>query len=493
MRNTLHILLSLLAFTSCTMEKVQNAVTIYNQPDIYPDYVGVTIPVGIAPLDFCMRNDSALLIDAVITGTVKGELHAQGEESTCIDPDQWQELLEQNQGGSLFVQVSAKFPEGWRTYTPFGIDVSTDAIDYGITYRLLEPGYESYTKMGIYETRLSDSQERALVENTQFKGCVNCHSYRQGDPTSMSLHVRGDHGSTLIMHPGQGGRLKAYNTKTAETLGTCVYPYWHPSGRYIAYSTNNTRQGFHSGGRKIIEVMDLASDMQIYDVEHQELLVCERLKGDSVFETFPAFSADGKTLYYCAAAPKNHPIETKDMRYSLCSIGFDPETGTYGERIDTLLNCDSIGQSVAYPRPSYDGRFLCYSRADYGYFHIWHPESELWLMDLKTGQSHLMEAANSDDAESVHSWSTNSRWIVFGSRRDDGQYTRPYFCHVSAEGEVGKAFMLPQRNPRQFYDNRFMSYNIPEFVTAPVPLDGKEAEQLTVSPERVQMGVRIQP
>ena len=54
---------------------------------------------------------------------------------------------------------------------------------------------------------------------------------------------------------------------------------------------------------------------------------------------------------------------------------------------------------------------------------------------------------------------------------------------------VGKAFMLPQRNPRQFYDGRFMSYNIPEFVTAPVPLDNKLAEKQIVSDQRVQMGV----
>lgn len=481
----------LLLLTACGKQPVTDPVTVYSQPQIYPDYVGVTIPVNIAPLDFVMQNDSALLIDAVFTGTVGGELHAQGEESTCIDPDAWRKLLAQNQGGSLFVQVSAKFPEGWRTYTPFGIDISADSIDYGITYRLIEPGYEAYTRMGIYETRLSDSQERALVVNSQFRGCVNCHSYNQGDPRYMTFHVRGDHGATLVRYPGEKGNLRAYNTKTEQTLASCVYPYWHPSGRFIAYSTNNTRQGFHAGGKKIIEVIDLASDMQVYDIENNELLVPAALKGDSAYETFPAFSPDGKSLYYCVATPKQYPAEIKQMYYNLCRISFDPEQKQFGTQIDTLVNAEAMQRSVAYARPSYDGRFICYSLADYGYFHIWHPEADLYLLDLATGESHPMIEANSPDAESVHSWSSNSRWLVFGSRRDDGQYTRPYFCHVAEDGTVGRAFMLPQRTPKRFYDARFMSYNIPEFVTRPVALDAARTEQVVLSPERTQMGARI--
>ena len=70
-----------------------------------------------------------------------------------------------------------------------------------------------------------------------------------------------------------------------------------------------------------------------------------------------------------------------------------------------------------------------------------------------------MDGANSEDTESFHNWSTNSRWLVVSSRRDDGLFTRPYFCHVDTDGKVTKAFMLPQRNPRQFYRGRFMSFS----------------------------------
>ena len=397
--------------------------------------------------------------------------------------------------------------------------------------------------MGIYERDLSTFDERPLIENTQFEGCVNCHSFNRGNPADMSLHIRGPHSATLLRHsqssslssiPPSDGRsslssipppnrratpFTAYNTKTPETLGLCVYPYWHPSGRYIAYSTNTTRQLFHSADPNRIEVFDEASDLQVYDVEKNELLLSPLLKQDSIYETYPVFSADGRSLYFCAAVeneelkmkneefPSGHGAGSNneaaadssffilhsslnDLRYNLCRIDFDPATGTFGNRIDTIVNAASQHKSISFPRPSYDGRFLCYTLSDYGQFSIWHHEADLYLLDLATGVSRLMDGANSEDTESFHNWSTNSRWLVLSSRRDDGLFTRPYFCHVNADGVVSKAFMLPQRNPRRFYRDRFFSFNVPEFIIAPTQFDGDKASRIINDESRTNFGVR---
>ena len=42
---------------SCT-ESVKNAEKVERLPDIYPDYIGVTIPAGIAPMDFNQRKQA---------------------------------------------------------------------------------------------------------------------------------------------------------------------------------------------------------------------------------------------------------------------------------------------------------------------------------------------------------------------------------------------------------------------------------------------------
>ena len=483
MKQIIYLLMGLLGLVSCASEAVSDAKQESAQPSIYPDYIGVTIPVNIAPLNFCMADEAALLIDAVVTDGHGHQLHSQGEESTDFDLDDWHELLGQNRGDS------AKYDDGWHTYQPFSIYVSPDSIDYGLCYRLIAPGHEVWSKMGIYERSLSTFDERPLIENTQFEGCVNCHSFNRGNPASMSLHIRGKHGATLLTKAD--GSITAYNTKTPATLGLCVYPYWHPSGRYIAYSTNVTKQTFHSAHPNRIEVFDEASDLQVYDVDKNELLLSPLLRQDSIYETFPVFSADGRSLYFCAAhaLPRdNHQLDS--IRYNLCRIDFDPATGRYGSRIDTIVDAVALRKSVAFPRPSYDGRFLCYTLADYGQFSIWHHEADLYLLDLTTGESRPMTEANSADTESFHNWSTNSRWLVLSSRRDDGLFTRPYFCHVDANGQVTKAFMLPQRSPRRFYRDRFLSFNVPDFVTSPSPFDSRAAVRLINDEARKSFSVR---
>lgn len=468
---------------------VENAKQEATMPQIYPDYVGVTVPVNIAPLCFNMADESAQYIDAVVIDSHGNSLHAQGEESVDFDIDDWHALLEKNGGDSLSVTVSAKYEDGWHTYSAFSIYVSPDSIDYGLCYRLIAPGYEVWSKMGIYERDLSSFDERALIENTQFEGCVNCHSFNRGNPADMSLHIRGPHGATLISH--NGSPITAYNTKTDQTLGFCVYPYWHPSGKYIAYSTNSTSQLFHSADSNRIEVFDTASDLQVYDVEKNELLITHILKQDSIYETYPVFSADGRSLYFCAAqAIPEGSYKLDSIRYNLCRIDFNPETGTFGDSIETVVDAVAQGKSVSFPRPSYDGRYICYTLSDYGQFSIWHHEADLYMLDLTTKKSTAMDNANSDDTESFHNWSTNSRWMVFSSRRDDGLFTRPYFCHVDKNGVVGKAFMLPQRNPRKFYRDRFLSFNVPDFVINPTRFDGRKASRIIVDEMRKNFDVR---
>ena len=118
-----------------------------------------------------------------------------------------------------------------------------------------------------------------------------------------------------------------------------------------------------------------------------------------------------------------------------------------------------------------------------------HIDSSFFILHSSFKNSPLSEA-NSPDTESFHNWSTNSRWLVLSSRRDDGLFTRPYFCHVDAEGVVTKAFMLPQQNPRRFYRQRFLSYNVPDFITGPTRFDSRAAVRLINDEARKSFSVR---
>ena len=143
------------------------------------------------------------------------------------------------------------------------------------------------------------------------------------------------------------------------------------------------------------------------------------------------------------------------------------------------------GKSVSFPRPSYDGRYLMYTQTDYGYFTIWHPEADLWLLDLQTGVSRPMTEVNSDRAESWHNWSVNSGWFLFTSRRENGLYTQIYLASIDTTGKATKPFLLPQRDPKQYYQNMLYSFNIPDFTSKPVDYDSYQTARKLNGQERV--------
>jgi Tol biopolymer transport system component len=162
----------------------------------------------------------------------------------------------------------------------------------------------------------------------------------------------------------------------------------------------------------------------------------------------------------------------RELKYNIYKKSFDPETWQFGPR-ELVFDAAARDSSATFPRISPDGRYLLFTMGHYGYFHIWHHDADLWLMDLASGIARPFTEVNSPDTESYHSWSSNGRWIIFSSRRGDGNFTRPFIAHVAEDGQASKPFELPSRDPD--YHRQFMRcYNIPEFMKGPV----------TIRPER---------
>ena len=341
----LYLLPLLLAVLSCTGNPDRFEPT-GRQPDIYPDYIGVTVPATIAPLDFDINDAEKVL--AVVEGA-DGKILKVSGKSANFPIKAWHKLLAASKGGTIKVTACGKFDGKWKRFEPFEIYVSEDAIDYGIAYRLIAPGYQSFSHIGIYERDLSSFDEVCLIGGKNFDGCVNCHSFNQTRPEDFSLHVRGANGATFIR---KNGKTVAYDMRTDATLAGCVYPCWHPNGRFIAYSTNLSRQGFHQRPDKVLEVYDLQSDIQVYDTEKNVLITSPEVKVDGVNENMPVFSADGRSIYFTSCTEQEIPQGVTDIRYNLCRVDFDPETGDIGHKIDTVIFAEAMGKSVSFPKPS---------------------------------------------------------------------------------------------------------------------------------------------
>lgn len=437
------------------------------KPEIFPDYSDVMVPYNIAPLHFtfCGDCDSQYAIfkageTSVGVSSKKGQI--------AISAGKWKKLTGSAKGSSIEVSLFAKEGGRWIQYNPFSIYVSEEKIDQYVAYRLIEPGYEIWNEMGIYQRNLENFRESAILTNNQTDyGCMNCHSFCQRNPDQMLFHLRVGYGGTYVL---RNGEMEKLNTKTPETVSALVYPQWHPSGKYVAFSVNSTKQMFHTTDPNRVEVFDYTSDVVVYDVERKEIISCPELKAYGQFETFPTFSPDGNTLYYCVADSLTIPENYDKVKYSLCKIGFNPDNRSFSSQVDTLVKVSETDRSVSFPRVSPDGRHLMLTLSDYGNFSIWHNDSDLYMLDLENGEYKALDEANSDYVDSYHCWSGNGRWVIFSSRRLDHLYTRLFITHIDENGNASKAFLLPQKDVN-FYKSLMKSYNIPEFIEGKVDLD----------------------
>ena len=465
--NSIILSFALLLFAtllSCNSDiKISQSIT--STPPIYPDYAGVTIPYNIAPLRFKLNNSFTKESIAILM-VDKQELRVKSKDCEfLISNSQWRKLMNLSKGKTIHVTILAKQNNKWIKYKPFDWCVSTDPIDPYIAYRLIEPGYETWYRMGIYQRNLENFSQSAIIENRMTdNNCMNCHSFCMQNPRIMLFHMRAQNGGTFVI---MENNIEKLNTKTDKTISALVYPSWHPSGNYVVFSVNNTAQFFHSTKKNRVEVYDIASDIVVYDVKHHSIKTSPLLSSAKSFETFPTFSPDGKKLYFCSADSCAMPQDYSSVKYSLCSIEFNPSQCSFGNKVDTLVSAYKENKSVSFPRVSPNGKYLCFTLSNYGNFSIWHKSADLWMLNLMNGKYFPLTEANSSDVESYHSWSSNSRWIVFSSRRIDGLYTRPYFTHINNDGKSSKPFLLPQSNT-EFYKRLMKSYNIPEFIKGKV-------------------------
>jgi len=446
-------------------------------PNIYPDYIDVTIPINIAPLTF--------MLDEPNDGMV-ARYYIDGEEIVCADAMQpeegdWRQLVEKAKGGAIEVDVFSKNGEQWTRFKPFHIYVSPDSIDPYISYRLIAPSFVTYESLTINQRCLENYDEDVIYDNVlcgfeKDGQCINCHHYQNYNPQRMQFHARQFRGGTLIAYDG---KLRKINMGNDSILSAGVYPAWHPTINYIVYSTDKTHQSFHTTAPNKVEVYDGESDLIGYDVENNEVT---NLENDSTeFEVFPCWAPDGKTLYYCSAhferkdTAVSKTVEVlarySEIKYNIYKKSFDPATKSFGPR-ELVYDAAAHDQSATLPRVSPDGRWLLFTAGQFGCFHIWHHDADIWMMDLQTGETRAMSEVNSPDTESYHSWSSNGRWVIISSRRYDGNFTRPFIAHVDANGKGTKPFELPSAYPD--YHRQFLrSYNIPEFMRGPVTINPK--------------------
>jgi len=467
----------IILFATILIYSCSDSITSYTESDryakIYPEYTRTYIPYNIAPLNFQIKEQENKYKIRIVAEADSFEISTS--KNSDIPLKKWKSLLENNRGKLLLIKIFSSKDGLWTKYKDIKFNIANDPIDPYIAYRLIEPGYEIWGSMGLYQRCVENFEESPIIINSLTDGnCMNCHSFCKNNPEMMVFHMRGQHAGTMV---AKGNDVKKVSTKMPWMISAGVYPRWHPDGRYVAFSTNATSQGFLTAHTNKIEVFDMASDIILYDTQANTIHTDSVLFSKNSFETFPEWSPDGRFLYFSSAPVMDMPKEYESMKYDLLRVSFDPETGKFGNKVDTLVSSIETEKSSVMARISPDGQRIVFCMSDYGTFPIWHRENDLYELNLENGSITNIEEVNSDQTDSYHSWSSNGKWMVFSSRRMDGNYTRLYIAHLDNEGKWHKPFLLPQKDP-EYYDYLIKSYNIPECITGKVKVTPYELNEV---------------
>jgi len=447
---------------------------------MFPDYSDVTIPCNIAPLNFRVANAGAVKVS--VNGK-NGQYSFKGRKGLVSFPlGKWHDMLEAEKGNTLSVNVEWKDRKsGGESSDSFTWTVMPDSIDKYMSYRLIEPAYEVWSGIQIEQRDMESFRSVLLGDNRNAEQCcMNCHTSNRNGTSFM--HLRGPKGGTIL---NRNGKLQKLNTRTEKT-GNTVYGDISADGRYGVFTTADITFAIHSRVDMRMEVYDKRSDLVVVDFDNLTVTESPATTGSEYQETFPCFSADGTVIFFCRAQHHVQPDSIAQMHYDIAVMPFDPKTGRMGDVVRTIVPAgDNI--SFSHLKASPDGHWLMATAAQYGTFPVWHKESELWLIDLKTRKIDMLPKINAYGADTYHSWSGNSRWVVFASKRDDLVYGRPYIAYIGPDGTVGKPFLLPQKDPDK-YISTLKSFNLPELYAIPEVYNSRDVASFykDVETEQVQ-------
>ena len=290
-------------FNACKPTAVvpTEATSVSETAKIYPDYRDIVVPPNIAPLNVQVKSAGDEYVGC-IEGAGHQVLAAAGKDGVLqFDSLEWKQMLNAARGKDLDVTLYAKREGEWVKFPSYKISVAQEDIDRYLSYRLIEPSYELYRQMGLYQRDLQGFDVQTIYENNdkyddKDNHCVNCHNYQNYSTKRMLFHVRAKHGGTVFI---ENGKVEKRTIKSDSILAGATYPTWHPTQNWVVFSSNQTGQAFHIRNHQKIEVVDYGSDLVFYDVDKGE--VSNILETDADMETFPCWAPDGRKLYYTSA------------------------------------------------------------------------------------------------------------------------------------------------------------------------------------------------
>ena len=339
---------------------------------------------------------------------------------------------------------------------PVRVRVSRDPVDDYVVYRLVTPPFSMKSSPDTFVRHVGSTRTEPLLRG-HGRYCFNCHVFSSQAGTSGKLCIQaryvGQTQQTLKTYLGvyDVGLQRGWKVELPFAIQMSTFTAWSPDCSKLAVSVNQQLTTLSPVIHESQSVRLPTSDIAIYGLSANAAYLLPGASGPDSLTLYPRWTPDGKSIVFCFTPKVSRGVKAKlDLRVV-------PFNGGRGGKPTSIPGASNNGRSNYYPRFSPDGKWLSFCQSDGG--SLIKPSSDIYLLpgDLR-GPARRLECNAALAADSWHSWSSNSRWLVFASKRDDGIYARLYLAHIDEGGRASPAVRLPVAQPP------LASFNIPELL-----------------------------
>jgi hypothetical protein len=312
-----------------------------------------------------------------------------------------------------------------------------------------------------------DSYEPPAVLLKNQGTCFNCHAFSaKRNVIGLDMDIGGDKGGYIFksFQPGSNWVVNAdvisWNDLPAPppaktNMGLFARP--SPDGRFVAATVGESSVFVMLDDLYFSQLFFPATGrIACYDRRRRLIFTLKGADLEGYVQTGPAWSSDGKTLYFARARIRRDLIEAIESgqvknesdrqgigelnkRYPIqFNIYRIPFNGGRGGAPQPLTGASHNGMSNYFPRVSPDGRWIVFTQSPTGM--VLQPESRLCIVPASGGVERVLDCKTSV-MNSWHSWSANGKWLAYASKVQS-PYTEIFLTHIDDAGHASPAIRL---------------------------------------------------